>query len=228
MRFVRSLAAAALVATTSIEAGAQTSGTLKFQQIAPNPYVTAFGYLVGPFWGTLTSDPTKPVIDLYCVDIFNTISLGKNWTANFSSLAGDLSLTRHGNSKAAQYQQAAFLASMFESDGITTSQWGGIQTAMWNLLNPGQPNGGTNPNVNSSEAYWLAKASNWYNNAGAENFDFSRWTVVTDVGAAGKKVGGGTQEFLTTGITPEPETWVLMGTGLLLVVGFAIKRGRLV
>jgi hypothetical protein len=110
---------------------------------------------------------------------------------------------------------------------VSTAQWGGIQSAIWQLLNPGSPNGGTNVSTNTSEAYWMAQANTWHSSGGAQNFDFSRWTIVTDVGAAGRVQGGGTQEFLTTGITPEPETWVLMGTGLFLVVGFALKRGRL-
>jgi hypothetical protein len=228
MRYLRTLAAAA-VAVSTVQASAQGSGTLQFQPTRPNPAITAFGYYVGPFWGTVTSDPTRPRIDLYCVDVLNHISFGQTWNANFTSLSsGNLSLTRHGNAKLAQYQQAAYLASLYTAPGVTTTSWGGIQAAIWNLLNPGSPNGGTNPSVNSSEAYWLAQAGTWYNSAGAQSFDFSRWTIVTDMNSAGNVSGRGTQEFLTTGITPEPETWMLLGTGLVLIVGFAVKRGRLV
>lgn len=194
---------------------------------------SALGYYVGPFWGTLTSDPTKPTIDLFCVDVLNAINFGHTWSANFTNLAsGNLGLTRHGDAKAAQYQQAAFLASKFNSPGVTTSQFGGLQAAIWNLLNPGYPFGGANVLSTSSEAYWLAQANAWHTGGGASSFDFSKWTIVTDAGAAGQVSGYGTQEFLTsslnTSVTPEPETWVLMGSGLLVIVGFAIKRGRLV
>lgn len=228
MRFVRILAAAALT-LTSLEATAQTA-KLKFQPGPPSPAVTAYGYYVGPFWGTVTSDPTKPKIDLYCVDVLNRITWGANWTANLTNLAsGNLGNTRHGNAKLGSYQKAAFLASQFTTPGIATGQWGGIQAAIWNLLNPGNPNGGTNPSVNTTEAYWLAQANSWYSNSAAvASFDFSRWTIVTDVNAAGNVSGQGVQEFLTTGIAPEPETWMLMGTGLMLIVGFAVKRGRMV
>lgn len=220
--------AAAVIVLTGANVQAQSQGQIKFQPSAPTPAVTAFGYYVGPFWGTVVSDPTKPVIDLYCVDVLNQINWGHTWTANFTSLGGtDFSLTRQPT-KVAQYKQAAYLASMYRSNGVTTAQWGGIQAAIWNLLNPGNPNGGTNAASTTSEAYWLAQASSWYNSAQSQSFDFSRWTVVTQTTAAGHRQGYGTQEFLTTGITPEPETWVLMGTGLFLVVGFALKRGRLV
>lgn len=226
MKIARLLAATSLALAT-VTADVQGQANLKFQPKGQNQ-VTALGYYVGPFWGTVTSDPTKPTIDLFCVDVLNSISWGQNWTANLTNLAsGSLSLTRHGNAKLGAYQRAAYLASLFTSSGVSTAQWGGIQSAIWQLLNPGSPNGGTNVSTNTSEAYWMAQANTWHSNGGAQNFDFSRWTIVTDVGAAGRAQGGGTQEFLTTGITPEPETWVLMGTGLFLVVGFALKRGRL-
>jgi hypothetical protein len=226
MKLARFVTAAVLALTTS--AAAQAQATLKFQPKAPNPAITAFGYYVGPFWGTITSDPTKPVIDLYCVDVLNQINWGHTWTANVTNLgSSDMSKTRQPTKKA-NYQQAAYLASMFNTGGVTTASWGGIQAAMWQLLNPGHPNGGANVASTTSEAYWLNKASTWYNSPSAQNFDFSQWTIVTQTTAAGHRQGYGTQEFLTTGVTPEPETWVLMGTGLFLVVGFALKRGRLV
>jgi hypothetical protein len=228
MRFVRTLVAAA-VALSSVEASAQRIKTLKFQSTRPNPAVTALGYYVGPFTATVVSDPTRPTIDIFCVDVLNQITWGHTWRARFTNLAsGDLSATRHGNAKLAEYKQAAWLTTMYRAPGVNTNQWGGIQSAIWNLLNPGYPYGGTSATTNTHEAYWLAQANNWYNSAASNSFDFTRWSVVTDVGAAGRVRGGGTQEFLTQNVTPEPETWILMGTGLLIIVGFAVKRGRLV
>jgi hypothetical protein len=240
MRF-RSVLAASALSLCTITAGAQSSGTVKFQPTNAGTTV-ALGYYVGPFWGTLTSDPTQPTIDLFCIDVLNFVNFGQTWTANFTNLgSSDLSLTRHGTSKAAEYQQAAYLASMFTAPGVTTTQYGGIQSAIWNLLNPGYPYGGTTVSNNKHEAYWLSLANTWYTGGGASSFDFSKWTIVTDVNAAGWVRGHGTQEFLTTSlntappppeltpvVTPEPETWMLMGTGLMVIVGFAIKRGRIV
>lgn len=224
MRFVRALSTAAIFLTS---ASVQAQVTVKFQPTRPNPAVTAFGYYVGPFWGTVTSDPTKPVIDLYCVDVLNSVNWGQTWNANLTNLASsNFSLTRHGAAKMDAYKKAAYLASWYNNSSINhNTQWGGIQAAIWNLLNPGNPNGGTNASSNTTEAYWLAQANSWYGNAAAvAQFDFSRWTIVTDVSAAGNVSGQGVQEFLTTGVTPEPETWILLGTGLLAIVGFAVKR----
>jgi len=238
MRLSRSLLIALALVGSASTAEAKKQGNpvpawrvknLKFQTKAPNPAVTAFGYYVGPFTGTVLSDPTRPTINLFCVDVLNQIKWGHEWNGAFTNLgSNDFDATRHGIGAKDSYQKAAFLASQFKTPGVTTSQWGGIQAAMWNLMNPGNPNGGTNPIVNTSEAYWLAQADSWYVNGGATTFDFSRWSIVTDVDAAGIVSGRGTQEFLTdTTATPEPETWILLGTGVLLILGVAIKQGAL-
>ena len=236
MRFTRPLLAVLAVALAASPAQALKQPVpsyrvknLQFQTKAPNPAITAYGYYVGPFTGTVLSDPTRPSLNLFCVDVLNSISFGQKWTGVFTRLSSDdLSATRHGNAKQVNYQKAAYLASTYKAAGIQTSQWGGIQTAIWNLLNPGNPNGGTNPAVNSSEAYWLNQADAWYNMGGAQTFDFSRWSVVTDINAAGRVSGVGAQEFLTdTVATPEPETWILLGSGVLVILGVAISKGAI-
>lgn len=231
MRFARPF-----VATLVLLAGASTAEaqnwntkTLKFQTKPPTPAVTALGYYVGPFTGTVLSDPTRPTLNLFCVDVLNQITWGKTWVAKITNLAsGDFGLTRHGIGAKENYEKAAFLASQFRAPGVATGQWGGIQSAMWNLLNPGNPNGGTNVTVGTTEAYWLNAANNWYRSSASQTFDFSKWSIVTDEGAAGYAQGGGTQEFLTdSAATPEPEALILLGTGLLALFGVAWSRGVL-
>ena len=237
MRYTRSLLAVLAIAASAAPASALQLPAnsvsawrlknLQFMTQAPRPAVTAFGYYVGPFTGTVLSDPTRPTINLFCVDILNSIHFGQKWTGAFTSLnSNDFSATRHGIDAKTSYQKAAYLASMYRNPGVQTSQWGGIQAAVWNLLNPGNPNGGVNPAANTSEAYWLAQADSWYLGGGAKTFDFSRWSIVTDVNGAGMVAGAGTQEFLTdTVATPEPETWILMGTGVMLILGVAMAKG---
>jgi hypothetical protein len=224
MKISRQIALYLGFAVASADLAAQSTGRVKFQTTRPNPAVTAYGYYVGPFYGTLLSDPTRPQIDLFCVDVLNRVAWGQEWDVNFTGLgSNDYSKTRHGIDDRPDYVKAAWLADQFQS--TSTSQWGGLQAAIWNLLNPGSPNGGT------AERQWLDAVNTWFASpTNVRNFDMSRWTVVTATGAAGLPVGGGPQEFLTTATfaTPEPETWVLMGTGLLCLLGIAVKRGRIV
>ncbi len=238
MRFTHATLALLALAATATTAEAKKLQTpvpawrtknLQFMNRAPNPRVTALGYYVGPFQGTVLSDPTRPTINLFCVDVLNHINWGQKWSGTFTRVSSNnYDATRHGLGAKVQYEKAAYLASMYRAPGISTSQWGGIQSAVWNLLNPGNPNGGVNPLVNSTEAYWLAQANTWHTNGGASNFDFKRWSIVTDVGAAGMVQGGGTQEFLTdTTVSPEPETWILLGTGVMLVLGVALSKGAI-
>ncbi len=237
MKF-RSLIAALSITATSVTAGAQS--TVQFQTQRPNPSVVAFGYYVGPFYGTLTSDPTRPTLDLFCVDVLNQIQFGQTYSANITNLSStNFSLTRGGIAKKESYIKAAWLADQYAGPGISTLQWGGIQAAMWELLNPNLINGGSTVSNNRHEAYWLNQVNTWYNSGGAQNFNTSRWKIVTDVRGAGSATGG-VQEFLTTSssvgivstpgaaVTPEPETWVLLGTGLFLVLGVATRRTMLV
>ena len=238
MRFKRAALALVALAASATIAEAKKLPTpvpawrlknLQFMNQPPNPAVKWRGYYVSPFTGTVLSDPTRPTINLFSVDVLNDIRWRQQWTGAFTRLtSNNFDATRHGIGAKEKYENAAYLASKFRAPNVRTTQWGGIQTAMWNLLNPGRPNGGANPLVNSTEAYWLAKVDRWRSDGGAAKFDFSRWSIVTDVGAAGMVRGGGTQEFLTdTTATPEPETWILLGTGVLLVLGVAVSKGAI-
>lgn len=226
MRFFRTLTAVLLVAAGQV-VHAQQPVTVKFQTTVPNPAVMQYSYFVGPFWGTLLSDPTRPTINLFCVDILNPVSWGLEWRANTTSLAGtDLSNTRHGTAALDKYRKAAWLSSQFALNGH--SDWDGIQAAMWNVLNPGSPDGG------AEELYWLGQANAFSASAAWNSHNWDQYTVLTPEYFGGR-IHGGPQEFITTSfyvpqvvspvVTPEPSTWLLMATGLAGIIGFAVLRG---
>jgi len=140
MRVLRTIGLVAALTVTANAVAAQPIG-LKFQSGPSSPQVMGYGYYVGPFSGTVLSNPTLPTINLFCVDVLNAISWGTKWMANVTSLAlSDIGNTRHGTASLDNYRKAAWLTTQYSS--TNKEQWAGIQAAVWNLLNPGKPNGG--------------------------------------------------------------------------------------
>ncbi len=183
---------------------------------------------VGPYSAFLTSDPTKTTFTVYCVDFLNSISVGKVWTANVTRLAtGALATTRLGLSGAAngllRYKKAAWLATQF-SLVQTRAAWTGIHEAIWALTNPG------NGQVKTANGlYWFNQVNAAFVAGTPANLDWANWSVVTDVRATGTT--GGVQEFLVhqTQVAPEPESYLLLATGLLALWACGRRRrGRLV
>ena len=169
------------------------------------------GVRVGPYEAQAVSLPGQPAMDIYCVDFLHAIKGGQVWDANVSTLSGDLGSTRFGNAFRVQYQKAAWLSMQFAN--TSHAQWGGLHSAIWNLMTPGSPSWAT-----SQQSYWLSLAD-----ANYQSVDLSQWSVITDVNAAG--MVGGVQEFITPNVvTPEPFTMALVGSGLLGIGVFNRRR----
>ncbi|HWP37666.1 MAG TPA: PEP-CTERM sorting domain-containing protein [Gemmatimonadales bacterium] len=178
------------------------------------------GVYIGPYGA---SSPGMPNFDVFCVDFLHAASLNNPWTARFTSLADQSGVetgTRFGrmgvSDVVTKYRRAAWLATQFATNG----GWAGIHQAIWYQFTPGSPTW-----TGTGYETWLAQADVASLN-GFNGMDWQNWYVVTDVNT-NSSGSYGRQEYLTY-VTPEPETLLLLATGLAVVIGYAVVSRRFV
>ncbi len=172
-----------------------------------------FGVQVGPYTGRFENPASAP-FSLYCVDYLHYAQDGDVNVVGLGPV-GNLSNTRLNNYGA--YQQAAYLASLFETTDANT-QWGSIHAAIWRLTSGLD----VNPNVSGIND---ALRDQYLTLAAAQVgvFNTEGWYVLTPVNKSAASSG---QEFLmrTSVSVPEPATFLLMASGLLMLAAVSRKR----
>jgi hypothetical protein len=166
-------------------------GAFQQSDLAPD------GADVGPSYATILSGPSIPVgqarnITVFCIDIANDALYGQQWDAYFTNLGDVPPLTLDNTRQGAlfvdaleRYRKAAFLVNQYRFNPAPL-QTAGIQGAIWRQFRPSLfPFA---PNAAEAEAvdFWMAKADAFAASAEYNTFDYSRFTVITDVNAVGK------------------------------------------
>lgn len=250
---IRGVLALALLAGMAVPAAAQTQGQFKFTDgtpYDPQPTLTVGSGVAsrtGTFYTStyrgqfLSGVPGNPTVDVFCIDFFhnaNTSSTG--YSAWFTPLsATDFSHTygvsQRGWSQGIaeqRYRAAAWLATQFGDPTSATDKatWPAKQAAIWSLMGQTSMDFGANNTVDLASAFNLSGFSNetfrntttgLLNSAltAANTVDGDSWMVIS-------ATNGGSQEFLVQqSVVPEPETVILLVTGLLAIGAVAYFRG---
>jgi hypothetical protein len=186
-------------------------------------------YYVSPYTGNMSSNGQSSFVTLFCDDFNNEVTWNQVWQANVTQLSsGDLSNTRYGNAPdvallqgtnpyyatytpAQLYAQAAWLTTQFNQFlQSNPGQVIALQYAIWDLFDPNAP-------TNSAAQAWILCAEQNFGSVNLNNFE-----VITNV--APLALTGQEQEFIVT--TPEPETFALLGAGLLSLVFMSRRKAN--
>jgi hypothetical protein len=134
------------------------------------------------------------------------------------------------------YEEMAWLFTQATAPGQSALNQDAIGEAVWDMTDPTGTPKATASNTGSNLTYlaWISDAEAYYNKSAAQTpaqfmtVNYNDWYVLTDPAAAGNTGGTGLQEILayytsttpdltfgTASATPEPDSILLLGGGLL-------------
>lgn len=223
----------ALAFTAAASLFANTYVTVQVTADSISPYTGIVGNT--PDVQLLCDDPydiltTSPTLD-------NVLFLNQlNSSTYLETRYGAAILANQGNNVAAAvtlatklYDEVAYLALQFGSDSAINSA---IQIAVWHVFDnlgitatdvaPAQT-GSPNSKKPDDSYYWynLATSTSGIAFGGA---NASIIEILTPSGALGVRTSGSSQEFIV--VSPEPATYMILGSGLIVLSWTTFRRGR--
>jgi hypothetical protein len=195
----------------------------------------------GPYIARLPY-PGGAEVNIYCVDRWRSVGWNDIVTANvvnlnaadasFNGLYPEPDVGKTGLQLKEAYQKAAYLAWMmsqgtFASKGAWDMYVQNIHIAMWHFTSGVGVSG--DENVEGTSAYWAKFANDAFGGVGLRpGFNVGEWSLLATTSyqdyPGGPVIDGKTQYMLTQSVVPEPQTYVLMGTGLVFLVFFGRRR----
>ncbi len=245
VRRFATIAATACVAvlTAAPSAHAQTApgtATIRFDEAGMLAFTSQYGPPdVGRLKATFLSLPGAPstnqAIDAFCVDLLHDVTFNPSgWNVYLNNLADtSVAHTREGgvvSDALTRYRKAAWLVDQYSTVNTLTDT-AGIQGAMWLQFAPTlAPYDYAMPSEARAVASWEAAADAFAGTAAFAAYDWSRFTVLTDVNSVGLGLDDyhGYQELITetpVTATPEPTAVVMLGASLAGIALVARRRG---
>lgn len=183
----------------------------------------------GPYTATINGLSTT----IICDDEVHTVYANESWQATVTPLSTLIALGNSGINAGSVvefkglpnattlYEEAAWLAYQFATHPIGTADVLGIQSAIWDLFL--QHSGTGSVSDPTSSAYWMAQANTNYGSLTGSQI--AGFRILTPVSGSQMPLSDGMpQEFFNT--TPEPATYALFGSGLILLSLGTFRRRR--
>lgn len=189
---------------------------------------SAGGVYTDPYYGTLTIDGVTTSVPLVCDDFSHESYIGGSWAVNASSFASLTNARFNTGAVSTNYEEAGWLALQLLNPANATN-YNGISYALWGIFDTSLSSDATYSSVDAG--YWLALAEGAVGSPSFNPSILSDLLILTPQDNS----SGSPQEFITvsqsgmpfTSPNPEPNTWLLMATGLLLVIGVVWRNRRI-
>jgi hypothetical protein len=153
---------------------------------------------------------------------WRTVTINDDSVDGGSDDAADSAIINAANALG-RYQMAGYLVSQYNRANGNNAANNGIQTAIWQILDPTSESAALF-SANPSEA--LEQAAVWYSTTSAANRDsyLANYRIVSDstMTNCGPVLCGGFQEQIT--VVPEPKYLGLLLTGLFAVLAMVLRK----